>query len=54
LHDNPPCLEIGTMLCEDTNDKIAGCDDALIHESPILFLKLITYLHNRREICLCW
>jgi len=38
LLENPPCLE-NTMLCEDKNDKISGCNDALIHESPILFLK---------------
>ena len=31
------------MLCEDKNDKLAGCDDALIHESPILFLKSPIY-----------
>jgi hypothetical protein len=38
LLNNPPCLEIDTMLCEDKNDELGGCDDGLIHESPILFL----------------
>jgi hypothetical protein len=33
LIDNPPCLH------EDRNDIIVIHDDALIHESPILFLK---------------
>jgi hypothetical protein len=43
LLNNPPYLEIDTMLCEDKNDELAGCDDALIHESPILFLKSPIY-----------
>ena len=33
LLDNPPCLEIATKLWEDKNDKLAGCDDTLIHET---------------------
>jgi hypothetical protein len=31
------------MLCDDKNDELADCDDALIHESPILFLKYPIY-----------
>jgi hypothetical protein len=37
LIDNPPCLH------EDRDDKIVIHDDALIHESPILFLKSPIY-----------
>jgi hypothetical protein len=37
LIDNSPCIN------EDKNDELAGCDDALIHESPILFLKSHIY-----------
>jgi hypothetical protein len=37
LIDNSPCI------LEDKNDELAGCDDALIHESPILFLKSPIY-----------
>jgi hypothetical protein len=36
--DDPPCLEIANTMCEDKNDMLAISDDALIHESPILFL----------------
>jgi hypothetical protein len=32
LIDNSPCIH------QDKNDELAGCDDALIHWSPILFL----------------
>ena len=38
MFENPPCLE-NTMLCEDENDKLAICDNALIHENPMLLLK---------------
>jgi hypothetical protein len=37
LSDNPPCLH------EDKNDILVIHDDALIHESPILFLKSPIY-----------
>jgi hypothetical protein len=37
LIDNPPCLH------EDRNEILVIHDDALIHESPILFLKSPTY-----------
>jgi hypothetical protein len=37
LTDNPPCLH------DDRNDILVIHDDALIHESPILFLKSPTY-----------
>jgi hypothetical protein len=37
LMDNPPCLH------EDRNDILVIHDDALIHESPILFLKSLIY-----------
>jgi hypothetical protein len=37
LIDNSPCIH------EDKNDELAGCDDALIHWSPILFLKSPIY-----------
>jgi hypothetical protein len=37
LIDNSPCLH------EDRNEILVIYDDALIHESPILFLKSPTY-----------
>jgi hypothetical protein len=37
LIDNSPCIH------ENKNDDLAGCDDTLIHESPILFLKSHIY-----------
>jgi hypothetical protein len=37
LIDNSPCIH------EDKNDELARCDDALIRESPILFLKSPIY-----------
>jgi hypothetical protein len=37
LTDNSPCIH------EDINDKFSGCNDALIHENPILFLKSPIY-----------
>jgi hypothetical protein len=37
LIDNSPCIH------EDKNDEFASCDDALIHENPILFLKSPIY-----------
>jgi hypothetical protein len=37
LIDNSPCIH------EDKNDELSGCDDALIHDSPILFLKSPIY-----------
>jgi hypothetical protein len=37
LIDNSPCIHV------DTNDELACCDDALIYESPILFLKSPIY-----------
>jgi hypothetical protein len=40
--DNPPCLH------EDKNDILVIHDDALIHESPILFLKSPTYSINKK------
>jgi hypothetical protein len=33
LIDNSPCIH------ENKNHELAGCDDALIYESPILFLR---------------
>jgi hypothetical protein len=39
---NMSCLET-IMLCEDENDKLVVSDDALIHESPISFLKSLIY-----------
>ena len=38
LVDDLACLTIATNSWEDKNDKLAVCDGALIHESPILFL----------------
>jgi hypothetical protein len=35
--DNSPCIH------EDKNDELASCDDALIYERPILFLKSPIY-----------
>jgi hypothetical protein len=40
--DDGPIL-IDTCIHEDKNDELAGCDDALIHESPMLFLKSPIY-----------
>jgi hypothetical protein len=37
LIDNSPCIH------EDKNDELAGCDDTLIYESPMLFLKSRIY-----------
>jgi hypothetical protein len=37
LIDNSPCIH------EDKNDELAICDDAIIHESPMLFLKSPIY-----------
>jgi hypothetical protein len=37
LIDNSPCIH------EDKNDEFVGCDAALIHESPILFLESSIY-----------
>jgi hypothetical protein len=37
LIDNSPCIH------EDKNDEFASCDDALIHENPILFVKSPIY-----------
>jgi hypothetical protein len=31
------------MLCEYGNDKLVGCDDSLINESPISFFKSTIY-----------
>jgi hypothetical protein len=42
LLENHPCLE-KTMLCEDENDKLVVCDNALIHENPMLLLKSPIY-----------
>ena len=52
LLDNPPCLEIATSLCEDKYDKLAGCNDTLIHESPISFLNSTIY-SNEEKYALC-
>jgi hypothetical protein len=38
------------MLCEDENDKLAVCDDALIDESPISFLKSLIYTMEENTI----
>ena len=52
LLDNPPCLEIATSLCEDKYDKLSGCNDTLIHESPISFLNSTIY-SNEEKYALC-
>jgi hypothetical protein len=32
LLNNPPCLEIDTILCEDKNDELDGSDNAYVME----------------------
>ena len=33
LIDNPPCLELVTILCEDKNDILAVCENTLTNET---------------------
>jgi hypothetical protein len=51
LDDGPMLVYIPPCLHEDRNDILVIHDDAIIHESPILFE--ISYLHQIGEICLC-
>jgi hypothetical protein len=55
LLNDPSCTTIIINSCEDRdNDNIlVARNDALIHESPILFLNSPNHVHHRGEICLC-
>jgi hypothetical protein len=38
------------MLCEDENDKLSVCDNALIHENPLLLLKYHVYTIEEKHV----
>jgi hypothetical protein len=48
LDDDPLIIDNSPCIHEDKNDELAGCDDALIHESPILFLKSPIYTTEQK------
>jgi hypothetical protein len=43
LDDGSILIDNSSCIHEDKNNELSGCDDALIHESPMLFLKSPIY-----------
>jgi hypothetical protein len=52
LDDGPILIDNTSCINEDKIDELVGCDDALIHESPILFLKSPIYTNEDKYVML--
>jgi hypothetical protein len=52
LLNNPPCLEIDTMLCEDKSDELAGSDNAYVieyKERTLVAMKSTNILYEEND-----
>jgi hypothetical protein len=52
LDDGPILIDNSSCTNEDKIDELVGCDDAVIHESPILFLKSPIYTNEDKYVML--